>query len=118
MKFFRELTSAEKDRCVVATYLLETYPEKGNLRDATWNLAIGQSVGNPNVRNRWETDEIFEMSSCVIYEDEESLSSNTSGIIKIGFPVKNTNWSGDGISQLLCQVMGGQLDIDVFKTCD
>jgi ribulose-bisphosphate carboxylase large chain len=117
MKFFRELTEAEKLRCVVVTYYIETYSNIGNLRDAAWNLAIGQSVGNPKVRNRWENDALFEMSSCVIYHDETELTNKNSGIVKIGFPKINTDWQGDGISHLLCQLMGGQLDIDVFKTC-
>ena len=117
MKFFRELTEAEKLRCVVVTYYIETYSNIGNLRDAAWNLAIGQSVGNPKVRNRWENDALFEMSSCVIYHDETELINKNSGIVKIGFPKINTDWQGDGISHLLCQLMGGQLDIDVFKTC-
>ena len=51
MKFFRELTEVEKNRCVVATFYIETYEDVGNLRDAAWALAIGQSVGNPKVRN-------------------------------------------------------------------
>ena len=71
MKFFRELTEQEKNRCVVATYYIETYANLGNLRDAAWALAIGQSVGNPKVRNRWESDELFELASCVIYDDED-----------------------------------------------
>ena len=33
---------------VIATYFLES---KTNLEKASWELAIGQSVGNPNVRN-------------------------------------------------------------------
>ena len=117
MKFFRELTDAEQNRCVVATFYIETYENVGNLRDAAWALAIGQSVGNPKVRNRWESDELFELASCVIYDDEEKLTNMTSGEVKIGFPKVNTDWEGDGISHLMCQLMGGQLDIDVFKTC-
>ena len=62
MKFFRELTEYERDRCVVATYYIEAYSDIGTLRDAAWNLAIGQSVGNPKVRNRWESDELFELA--------------------------------------------------------
>jgi ribulose-bisphosphate carboxylase large chain len=117
MKFFRDLTQAERNRCVVATYYIESYSEVGDLRDAAWNLAIGQSVGNPKVRNRWENDELFELSSCVIYATEEELTGVYSGEVKIGFPKVNTDWEGDGISHLLCQLMGGQLDIDVFKAC-
>lgn len=117
MKFFRELTKDETERCVIATYYIESYENIGTLKDAAWALAIGQSVGNPKVRNRWENDILFEIHSCVIYAEETELDSLYSGIVKIGFPKINTDWENDGISHLLCQVMGGQVDIDVFKTC-
>ena len=29
----------------------------------------------------------------------------------------NTDWEGDGISHLLCQLMGGQMDIDILHKC-
>ena len=38
-------------------------------------------------------------------------------VVKIGFPIINTDWEGDGISHLLCQLMGGQMDIDIFESC-
>jgi len=41
----------------------------------------------------------------------------TEGEVKIGFPIINTNWEEDGISHLLCQLMGGQVDIDTFDSC-
>ena len=110
MKFFN--TDILKKKYFVATYQIKTTP-KGDLRKAAWELAIGQSVGNPNVRNQWETEEIFEMSSCVILHDEGELIGKTDGIVKIGFPIINTDWEGDGISNLLCQVMGGQMDIEI-----
>jgi ribulose-bisphosphate carboxylase large chain len=87
------------------------------LAEAAWNLAIGQSVGNPNQRNLWETDELFEKHSCIIIGDEEELKNNKNGHIQIAFPIINTDWSEDGISHLLCQIMGGQLDIDIIKKC-
>ena len=59
MEFYRELNDLERNRCVIANYYIETYEKIGNLRDAAWALAIGQSVGNPKVRNRWENDQIF-----------------------------------------------------------
>ncbi len=118
MNVFKELTSSEQNRCVIATYYIETNEDVGNLKDACWNLAIGQSVGNPNVRNNWESDDLFENHSCVIYDDDEiSLNSQYKGVVKIGFPIVNTDWEGDGISHLLCQLMGGQLDINVFRVC-
>ena len=106
--------SFNKDKYFVATYFLQSAT---NLRDAAWSLAIGQSVGNPNVRNSWETDQLFEDHSCIILEDEDKLESQQKGLVKIGFPIANTNFKEDGISHLLCQLMGGQMDIDIIVKC-
>ena len=62
----------DKNEYFVVKYFLKS---KSTLRDASWNLAIGQSVGNPNMRNQWETDELFDKHSCIILHDEESLTS-------------------------------------------
>jgi len=56
---------------IVVEYFIES---SESLRTATWNLAIGQSVGNPEVRSNWETDELFEKHSCIILEEEKTLS--------------------------------------------
>jgi ribulose-bisphosphate carboxylase large chain len=98
----------------IATYELEG---KNSLRDASWELAIGQSVGNPNVRNHWETDELFEKYSAKVIGDEKEMLTIKRGIVKIAFPIINTNWKEDGITQLLVQVMGGQMDIDNILYC-
>ena len=42
---------------------------KTSLREAAWNLAIGQSIGNPNNRSIWETDEMFMNHSCFIFQE-------------------------------------------------
>jgi len=112
MKIFRK--SIDKKRYIIAEYFLES---STNLRDVAWSLAIGQSVGNPNVRNSWETDELFESHSCIIVEDEDRLSSLKQGNVKIAFPTANTDFVTDGISHLLCQLMGGQMDINIVKKC-
>ena len=80
-------------------------------------MAIGQSVGNPNVRSIWETDELFENHSCIILADESKLSKEKEGNVRIAFPLLNIDLNSDGISQLLCQIMGGQLDIDSIEKC-
>ena len=98
---------------VIATYFLES---KTNLEKASWELAIGQSVGNPNVRNEWETDDLFIKYSCKVMHDRNELQEK-SGIVKIAFPIINTDWEEDGISHLLCQLMGGQMDIDNIVKC-
>ena len=112
MRIFRK--NVDTSKYILVTYFLES---RTTLRDAAWNLAIGQSVGNPNVRNQWETDELFENHACIVLGDEAELSSQTSGEVVIAFPTANIDLATDGISHLLCQVMGGQLDIDLVLKC-
>ena len=103
MKFFN--SAIDQSKYFIAHYTIETN-EGFFLNKAAWELAIGQSVGNPNIRNKWETDELYEKSSCVIMHDENELKKQSKGKIKIAFPVINNNWEEDGISQLLCMVTG------------
>ncbi len=98
----------------VVDYFMES---KTNLRDAAWNVAIGQSVGNPSCRTEFETDELFENHCCIILHQETSLIGRTSGIVRIAFPQININFEEDGISNLLTQIMGGQCDIDIITSC-
>ena len=114
MKFFRDRNEIDLNKYYIATYEMAS---SANLKDAAWNLAIGQSVGNPNVRNEWETDEMFENHSCIILGDEDWLADNVVGTVKIAFPVANTDWETDGISHMLCQLMGGHVDIDIITKC-
>jgi len=112
MKIYR--TEYDLQKYFTVDYYLESAT---TLADAAWNLAIGQSVGNPNQRNSWETDELFENHSCIVIGDEDKLKTKKNGYVQIAFPVINTDWVQDGISHLLCQIMGGQLDIDIVKKC-
>ena len=105
----------DNSQYVIATYWIKS--KNADLATCAWNLAIGQSVGNPNVRNQWETEELFEQSSCVIVHNKQDLQTLTEGEVKIAFPTINTDWEGDGVSHLLCQLMGGQMDIDTFNSC-
>lgn len=112
MEIFKQ--TIDNNKYFIVKYFLQS---STNLRDAAWNIAIGQSVGNPNVRNKWETDDLFKNHSCLILADEEELKVKSSGEVSIAFPVINTDWSTDGISHLLCQIMGGHVDIDLVKKC-
>jgi len=114
MKFFREREEINEQDYVIATYLLGSTK---SIRDAAWNLAIGQSVGNPNVRNEWETELMFEHHSCIILANEKQLEKIGIMPVQIAFPIVNTDWETDGISHLLCQLMGGHVDIDVVTSC-
>jgi ribulose 1,5-bisphosphate carboxylase large subunit-like protein len=114
MKFFKTINEINKNDYYIATYDMAS---SKNLKEAAWNLAIGQSVGNPNVRNEWETDDLFENHSCIILGDERNLEVTKHGEVVIAFPVANTDWQTDGISHLLCQLMGGHVDIDIITRC-
>lgn len=104
----------DNTKYIIAEYELGSEP---SLAEGAWDLAIGQSVGNPNVRNKWETDDLFETYSVKILHSKESLEKIKRGHVKFAFPIINTNWEEDGISHLMCQLMGGQLDIDKIKYC-
>ena len=112
VEIFRRRVDEEK--YIICEYELSS---KTTLRDAAWALAIGQSVGNPNVRNEWETDQLFEDHSCLILGNESELKRRTDGRVKIAFPIANTDFVRDGVSHLLCQFMGGQMDIDIIQKC-
>ena len=105
----------DKRKYVIATYYMKS--RNTDLRKTAWDLAIGQSVGNPNVRNQWESEQLFEQSSCVIIHEKDELKDLTEGEVKVAFPIINTDWTGDGVSHLLCQLMGGQMDINTFDSC-
>ena len=114
MKLFLNESDVDTKKYYIVTYDVES---NKTLKDVAWNIAIGQSVGNPNVRNRWETEELFANHSCLILGDENELQNMSAGTIKIAFPVINTDWETDGISHLLCQILGGHVDIDLVKKC-
>ena len=114
MKFYRDRSEIDLDKYLIATYKITS---STSLDDAAWNLAIGQSVGNPNVRNEWETDDLFENHSCIILGDKYDLQHRVWGNVEIAFPVANTDWETDGINHLICQLMGGHVDIDCVTSC-
>lgn len=101
------------DKYFLVEYYINTTK---TLYDAAWNIAVGQSVGNPNVRSLWETKELFEKYSALIM-NRKGLRTKNIGYVTIAFPIANIDWVDDGISQLLCTIMGGQLDIDTIKEC-
>ena len=111
---FKDFDSIDSSKYLTVTYYLEA---KTSVKAAAWSLAIGQSIGNPKDRSVWETDEIFENHSCLILDSEKILESRTSGQVKIAFPLANINLEEDGISQILCHIAGGQVDILEVKKC-
>lgn len=111
---YRQLAEINKEDYFLVTYYLESSTD---LADASWALGVGQSVGNPNVRNEWETAELFEKHSCKIIDSEERLKGLKCGTVIIAFPVINIDFDTDGVSHLLVCSLGGQLDIDIIEKC-
>jgi len=114
MQYSIDIVRTEKD---YARYFYVTYEIESSVSifDAAYGIAVGQSIGNPTKRSIWETDEMLENHCCkIIYSPK---FENKRGKIEIGFPIANIDWQYDGISQLLCFIMGGQVDIDTIKRC-
>lgn len=114
---FKTEDQLDKDfykRYFIVSYDLES---KTNLRDAAWNLAIGQSIGNPSARSEFETQDMIDNHCVLILADEKELLQKNKGNVKFAFPETNINFETDGISQLLVQIMGGQCDIDIIYRC-
>ena len=108
------VTSVNKEDYFIVKYFLQG---KTSVADAAFNLAVGQSIGNPKCRAEMETEEMFEKHSCLILGDEIELKKKKEGIVCVAFPESNINFKEDGISHLLVQVMGGQCDIDEVQAC-
>lgn len=115
------MKSLFKDKVDETKYYIATYRLKSSssstLREAAFNLAVGQSIGNPTKRAEMETAEMFENHACIILGDEDALEKETVGDVSIAFPEANIDFATDGISQLLVQTMGGQMDIDIIEEC-
>ena len=90
---------------------------KTSVKEAAEALAIGQSIGNPSVRSRYETPEMMENHSAKIIADPDNLANIKAGVVEIAWPYRNIDWYADGIAQLMCTVMGGQMDIDIIEQC-
>lgn len=90
-------------------YYTVTYEVKSDdMAKAAHEIAVGQSIGNPNVRSEIEmSDNIQEFAAVV-----ESIEDN---IVKIKFPLDAFVWPN--ISQLLCIIQGGQSDIGNVEEC-
>ena len=101
------------EKYITVTY----YIESDNLNQAAWDIAVGQSIGNPYIRNTWENENLFLSHGCVILDSENELKAKDKGTITIGFPIVNINLEEDGIAHLICQLMGGHTDIKFIKKC-
>ena len=61
----------DETKYYIATYRLKASPSS-TLREAAFNLAVGQSIGNPTKRAEMETAEMFANHACIILGDEDA----------------------------------------------
>lgn len=106
----------DKENYIIADYFLESILNL-NLYEISKAIALGQSVGNPEIRSVYETEELFENASIKIDADPAELQKLKKGLVRFAFPLANLNLKEDGLNQLLCHLMGGHLDIDAIRKC-
>jgi ribulose-bisphosphate carboxylase large chain len=104
----------EKD---LEKYFYVTYEVGSDISvyDAAFNIAVGQSIGNPSKRSVWETDEMIE-DYCAKIVRNDNFTDNI-GTVEVAFPYALIDFKEDGIAQLLCIIAGGQSDIAAIKRC-
>ncbi len=102
---------ANKEENITATYSVRSK----DLLKAAKGIAIGQSIGNPEIRTERDSPEIFKNNLAKIININETTPG--SGIVQIAYPLVNFDVYEDGVTQLLCTLMGGQMDIDEIEAC-
>lgn len=105
-----------KEDYIIADYYLESISNL-NLYEISKAIALGQSIGNPEIRSVYETEDLFEKSAVKINAEPQDLKKKKKGNVEFLFPIANLNVKEDGINQLLCHLMGGHLDIDAIRQC-
>lgn len=113
MKEFININDIPAEDFFIVTYLVKTY-KPNTIENVATCIARGQSISNPHVHSIWETEEMLENHSARIIIENFNKQE---GIVKIAFPIKNIDFSKDGVSGLLCIIMGGNLDIDIVERC-
>ena len=106
-----------RDEKELGTYFYVTYEVESTVSvyDAGWNIAVGQSIGNPTKRSVWETDDMIENHCAKIMRSKDFEKKK--GRVTIAYPSANIDWETDGIAHLLCMIQGGQVDIDTIRKC-
>ena len=106
-------SSLDESKYIIAKYLLKS----NDMLKAAKSIAIGQSIGNPSVRLENETAALLDKHLAVILDHPENLKSKKECLVKIAFPLDNFDLVEDGITQLICALMGGQMDIQEILFC-
>jgi ribulose 1,5-bisphosphate carboxylase large subunit-like protein len=95
------------DKTYTVTYKVDT----ADIDAAANAIAIGQSIGNPSVRNEFENQPGVQQSKARVRKADMAT-----GTIIIEYPYRNMNSVVD-INHMMCTISGGQSDIDLFDSC-
>lgn len=116
---FTKLENIDTEKYFFVDYYIKA---KTNLFEAAKEIAIGQSIGNPNIRSKWENNKLINdhcaRVNIINNFHLNQLQENREGIIRVYFPLINIDFNEDGISHLLCIILGGQTDIDNLEKCN
>ena len=105
--------SVDENEHIIASY----YLKGSNLLSVAKALAVGQSIGNPSLRSGFETEEILVDHLAKILDLKNNLRSKKRGVVRVAFPLNNFDIEEDGVTQILCTLMGGQMDIEYIQSC-
>lgn len=105
--------SVDENEHIIASY----YLKGSNLLSVAKALAVGQSIGNPSLRSGFETEKILVDHLAKILDLENNLRSKKRGVVRVAFPLNNFDIEEDGVTQILCTLMGGQMDIEYIQSC-
>ena len=106
---YRKREEINPQEHIIAKYYIES---TSTLKDGAMAIALGQSIGPPSIRTKYENDDLFKDYGAKIIN--HSTDSN-SGVVEIAFPSHNINPKTDGVSQLLCTLAGSLYDIEILK---
>ena len=71
--------SVDSSKYFIAKYFLKS----NDMLKAAKGIAIGQSIGNPNVRLDGETTELLDNHLAIILDHPENLKRKKNGIVKL-----------------------------------
>lgn len=95
-------------------YLKAIYNIKSaKIKEASDALVIGQSIGNPYLRSKYETPEMLERYSAHVVNISELASDFYQ--VETLFPLDL--FTPGSFTHLLTVLMGGQMDIDIIQGC-
>ncbi len=91
------------------SYRVTYHVESPDIPRAADAIALGQSIGNPDIRNDYELEESIQASAAKVVE----IDGNR---VVIDFQWRNLHSPKD-IGHMLCNIQGGQSDIALLEVC-